>query len=192
MRSMTDEGRRGLVGTSPEPSSDLASRGHLLPRVGEGRAPPTSPKPQRAPSCRTSSRPRVFFARELNPWPRAIRRPGVLHGRWRRRRCPSLMDRRNSCRRPARPVLPAGSGRLRRSAQSRPPTSPGGRWIFRRATTSSPARAPMSRSASRIFARLRKLMICCGSSSRRARIRLSACRGACARAVARPARAPRA
>src|ERR1019366_5749364 len=33
----SDEGRRGLVGSSPEPSSDLASRGHLLPRVGEGK-----------------------------------------------------------------------------------------------------------------------------------------------------------
>jgi hypothetical protein len=32
----SDEGCRGLVGTSPGPSSDLASRGHLLPRVGEG------------------------------------------------------------------------------------------------------------------------------------------------------------
>ena len=35
----SDEGRCDLVGTSRQPSSDLASRGHLLPQVGEGRAP---------------------------------------------------------------------------------------------------------------------------------------------------------
>ena len=40
MRSMTDEGRRDWVGTSQQPSSDLASRGDLLPRVGEGRGLP--------------------------------------------------------------------------------------------------------------------------------------------------------
>ena len=35
---VTDEGSRDLVGTSQEPSSDLASRGCVLPPVGEGRA----------------------------------------------------------------------------------------------------------------------------------------------------------
>ena len=41
----SDEGRRDLAETSPEPSSDPATPGHLLPQVGEGFAPGATPIP---------------------------------------------------------------------------------------------------------------------------------------------------